>query len=92
MKSNFKPLQFLLDLVGVLLVIAGFIVLPLPIPLGLIMITLGAFILISSSRSAQRAATDARRKHPAFNARLKQLQKKVPRFIERVFTDTDPGG
>ena len=75
---------------GAFLVLTGLIVLPLPIPFGLIMITIGFALLAPYVPLVQRLVTRLRAKHPAMNERLLRHHDRFPPIIRRTIEKTHP--
>lgn len=75
---------------GSTLVVAGLIVLPLPIPFGLIMLTIGFALLAPYIPVVQRLIKFLRRKWPAFDATLRRYRDRFPPVIKRTIDKTHP--
>lgn len=83
-------LPILHQLFGSVLVIAGLIVLPLPIPLGLIMLALGFALLAPYIPAVQRFLTFLRGKWPKLNETLLRYHSKLPPIIRKTIDKTHP--
>lgn len=77
-------------LIGSLLVLSGLLTLPLPIPLGLLMLGGGAVLLAHDSRRIRAWLRRKRDRYPALSERLRWLEGRVPRRASRVLQRTDP--
>jgi len=75
---------------GWILVIVGLIVIPLPIPLGLLMVATGFTVLIPVSRTARRGLRAVRRSLPTFSHHLNRAAIHLPVGLRRVIDTTDP--
>ncbi|ADM08513.1 hypothetical protein PB2503_02172 [Parvularcula bermudensis HTCC2503] len=75
---------------GGLLVMAGFVVLPMPIPLGLIMIALGLAMLAPYFSAVQALVRTIRRKSPVVNDAMVKFKQKCPRVIQITIEKTNP--
>ena len=77
---------------GSTLVVAGLIVLPLPIPFGLIMLTIGFALLAPYIPAVQRLIRHMRTKWPKLNATLLRWRDRLPPVIKRTIDKTHPAG
>lgn len=75
---------------AILLIIAGIIVTPMPIPFGIFMIAIGLAILVSVSESVREYLKRQRKKFPKFSQSLTKIKPKLPMFIRRLLEDTEP--
>lgn len=75
---------------GVLLILMGLVILPLPIPVGLLMIILGVSLIVPAIPALGRFLTRMRRRYPVTSHKLNRISTKLPGFIRRVIRDTDP--
>ena len=75
---------------GSTLVVAGLIVLPLPIPFGLIMLTIGFALLAPYIPAVQRLIRAMRRKWPDLNEKLVRYRDRFPPVIKRTIDKTNP--
>ena len=78
------------QLLGALLVVAGLIVLPLPIPFGLIMLTIGFALLAPYIPFIQRLVRKMRTKWPDLDAQLRRYRDKCPPVIKSTIDKTHP--
>lgn len=77
-------------ILGVILIISGIIILPLPIPFGLAMIIIGLSLLVSHSNFFRTRFKMLRRRFARFSERLNNLKPHLPSFARRMIEDTDP--
>jgi hypothetical protein len=82
--------QLVLRTVGLVLLLAGLVVLPLPLPFGLLMIVTGLVLLIANSVWAAGVLRRARGRSPRLNAGLRRAGGRLPRSLHRVLFATDP--
>ncbi|MEM8937697.1 MAG: PGPGW domain-containing protein [Pseudomonadota bacterium] len=75
---------------GSTLVVAGLIVLPLPIPLGLIMLTIGLALLAPYIPAVQRLIRKLRAKQPLMDQWLRRHKERFPPVIKRTIDKTHP--
>lgn len=78
------------QIAGVFLIVTGLVVLPLPIPLGLIMITLGCALLAPYVPYVQRLIRGMRRKWPQMNAQLLKYRHRLPPIMRKTIDKTTP--
>lgn len=78
------------QVLGTVLILVGLVVLPLPIPLGLIMITVGFALLAPYVPFFQRVVEKMRRKWPNIDATLLKYRDKMPPIIQRTIDKTHP--
>lgn len=75
---------------GSTLVVAGLIVLPLPLPFGLIMLTLGFALLAPYIPAVQRLIKKMRTKWPDLDAALRRYRDRLPPVIRKTIDKTHP--
>lgn len=83
-------LPILHQVFGSTLVVAGLIVLPLPIPLGLIMLTIGFALLAPYIPAVQRFIKFLRVKWPGFDRTLRRYRNRLPPVVRRTIDKTCP--
>ena len=83
-------LPILHQILGSTLVLAGLIVLPLPLPFGLIMLTIGFALLAPYVPAVQRLIKTMRRKWPDLDRQLRKYRDKFPPVIKRTIDKTHP--
>lgn len=77
-------------IIGIILVVSGLVILPLPIPFGLVMIIVGLSLLISHSHYFRILFKKLRRRFMGLSVRLNNLKPHVPEFARKMIEDTDP--
>ncbi len=77
---------------GAMLVLTGLIVLPLPIPFGLIMITIGCALLAPYIPALQHFVRRLRTKYPSLDQSLMRYRSKFPPVIKKTIDKTHPRG
>ncbi|MEM6536684.1 MAG: PGPGW domain-containing protein [Pseudomonadota bacterium] len=75
---------------GAFLVVTGLVVLPLPIPFGLIMITVGCTLLAPYVPAVQRFVRRIRAKNPSINETLMRHRDRCPPIIRKTIDKTHP--
>ncbi len=82
-----KPLLILLALIQI---IVGAIVLPMPIPLGAILMTLGIALLVAQSPFAASQFRRFRHRHLKFDGIVRKIEDRLPSWLAKVLRKTDP--
>ncbi len=82
--------RFFLDLAGLLLIGAGLILLPTPIPFGAILIALGVLLLAIAEESVRSLIRSLREKHPRFDAALRKAKTLLPSTLVETLSKTEP--
>jgi hypothetical protein len=93
MNHRFKlnRLYSLLRLVsGIILILLGIIITPLPIPIGLLLIFIGFMVVAYDSVFLKQKIRNLRKRHPRFSDRLKKLEIYTFFIIRDVLKNTDP--
>lgn len=85
-----RLLQFGQLMLGWVLIVIGLITLPMPFPVGLILLIIGLSILVPANKRVRIWLCKLRRRHPKFDQRLKSMQSKLPKFANRLILLTDP--
>lgn len=78
------------QLFGSTLVVAGLIVLPLPLPFGLIMLTIGFALLAPYIPAVQRLIRWLRSKWPGFDHTMRRHRDRLPPVIKTTIDQTCP--
>lgn len=76
--------------VGILLLLLGILITPLPIPFGLLSILIGLSILVSVVPAVRRWLIVLRRRFKHTSTRLNQLSPRLPAFLRQLIEETDP--
>lgn len=85
-------LPILHQVFGSTLVVAGLIVLPLPLPFGLIMLVIGFALLAPYIPVVQRLVRKMRTKWPNINEMLLRNRDRFPPVIKKTIDKTHPAG
>lgn len=83
-------LPILHQVLGSTLVVTGLIVLPLPLPFGLIMLVIGFALLAPYIPAVQRLIRVMRRKWPQVDSILLRYRHRFPPVIKRTIDKTHP--
>lgn len=84
------PLKYhILLLVGWLFVIVGAITFPLPIPVGLVLLTVGFVILIPNSRTLRRGVIALKKRWPGFREVYYKIRDRLPGQMRRKLDEED---
>ena len=75
---------------GWLLIAVGLIVLPMPLPLGLPLIAIGSWLVLSRSPAMRRRVALLRRRFPVSLGWLRRLVARLPRQLRLLVRRTDP--
>ncbi|MHA7872748.1 MAG: PGPGW domain-containing protein [Hyphococcus sp.] len=78
------------QVLGSTLVVAGLVVLPLPIPFGLIMLTIGFALLAPYIPAVQRLIRKMRTKWPKLDFQLRRYRNRFPAVIRKTIDKTHP--
>ncbi|MCI5044539.1 MAG: hypothetical protein MRY72_07550 [Aquisalinus sp.] len=78
------------QIMGSVLVVAGIVVLPLPIPLGLLMLVIGLALLAPYVIPVQNLVRSLRRKNARLNEQLLRWREKFPPVIQKTIDRTHP--
>ena len=78
------------QVIGSILVVVGMIVLPLPLPFGLIMLTIGFALLAPYIPVVQRLIKTMRTKWPDLDQNLRRHRHRFPPVIKRTIDKTHP--
>ncbi|XKT74340.1 MAG: PGPGW domain-containing protein [Patescibacteria group bacterium UBA2163] len=82
--------RFSLDVFGLTLVAIGLLLFPLPVPVGLLLIALGALVLAISEPWMQRLIKTQRLARPGFESTIRALYKRLPKSLQHIIEVTDP--
>jgi hypothetical protein len=75
---------------GWLLVIGGGILMPLPIPVGLLLLVLGLTLLVRDNRWLRDRLRGLRARYPRLSARLRRAARHCPGWLDRLIEMTEP--
>ncbi len=76
--------------IGWLLVILGAILTPTPVPIGLILLALGLYLVAKESMAMRRAVCWLRRRVPRLSRGMNDLKPRVGRGLRHFIDRTDP--
>ncbi|MGI9520319.1 MAG: hypothetical protein ACR2PG_01605 [Hyphomicrobiaceae bacterium] len=76
--------------VAIMLIGSGFVVFPLPIPFGALMIACGLILLISNSSSVAHWIRMIRRRHRMLDKMIRAAAKRLPDSWRKVLNQTEP--
>jgi hypothetical protein len=79
----------ILLLAGWTLVLAGAVTFPLPIPIGLFLLTVGFAILIPNSRTLRRGVVFLKNKWPGFRSIYYSIRSRLPSSLQRKLDEED---
>lgn len=83
-------LPILHQVAGSTLVVTGLIVLPLPLPFGLIMLVIGFALLAPYIPAVQKLIRQMRRRWPNIDETLRRHRHRFPPVIKRTIDKTHP--
>jgi len=75
---------------ALILIVVGLIVLPMPIPLGAVMIVSGLVLLVSASGTVATRLKLFRRRHVSANKFIQKVEDNLPGSWRRILKKTDP--
>lgn len=75
---------------AIILLLAGAILAPTPIPVGWILILIGLSILVHESKWFRDRLRRLRERYPKFGDKLNQAKRYAPGFARRIIEKTDP--
>jgi hypothetical protein len=83
-------MKILTVIAALALILVGFIVLPMPIPLGALMIVSGLILLISVNAAVASRLKQFRRRHNGANKAIQTIEDNLPKAWKRILRRTDP--
>ena len=75
---------------AIVLIVVGLIVLPMPIPLGAVMVACGLILLISVSATAAWYVRNYRQNHPKADKFVRAAEHRLPKAWRKILERTDP--
>ena len=75
---------------AIVLLLAGAILAPTPLPVGWVLIIIGLSLLLHESKWARNRLRRLRERYPAFGERLNKAKTYAPGFARRLIERTDP--
>lgn len=85
-----RPAILARTVLGIAAVLAGIMLIPLPVPLGLPGIGVGVALLAMDSAPLRRLLQDWRRRYPVASARIRVSAKLLPEGLRRIIDNTEP--
>lgn len=82
--------QIILIVIGWLTVLVGLLIIPLPIPLGLLLIIVGLSILTFQSQYLRGRIRQLRRRYGHFSMNVKRLTPRLPKLLRQAVEMTEP--
>lgn len=82
--------RILLDILAIALILSGAVILPLPIPIGLILLVAGIVVLIISEDWARAWARKLRSRNERIDQLFKHIEKYAPPFVAEAIRRTEP--
>tara|TARA_R110002073_G_scaffold29006_14_gene91614 strand:- start:997 stop:1260 length:264 start_codon:yes stop_codon:yes gene_type:complete len=82
----------LYKLLGILLILAGLPLFWTPVPIGLVLITIGLALVIANSNSMRAMMRRQRARHDGLDRWLKKAEKIIPHPFDRILEQTDAPG
>ena len=76
--------------VAIVILLAGTVLAPTPIPLGWVLIIIGLSMLVHESKWVRNRLRRLRERYPGFGARLNKAKQYAPGFARRLIERTDP--
>lgn len=78
------------QILAVVLILAGLVIFPLPIPFGAALIAVGLTVLIGNSQTFAAFLWARRVRHPRVHELLNTLEDRMPTGIRRILERSDP--
>ena len=83
-------MSVLVKVLGAILVLAGLALSWSPIPLGIILIPIGAAMIVATSSNAQKWLRTRRKNNPKLDRWMGKMQRKAPDKVSKPLEDTVP--
>lgn len=77
---------------GLVVLLAGVIVLPTPLPLGLPLLALGAALVLTASPAMRQHFKAWRSRNPHVCARLQAMERNMPKWLRKALEETRGSG
>lgn len=77
-------------MLGFILVVSGLIIMPMPIPFGLILIIIGLSVLISVLPQLKHQLRSLRQRYPKCSDQVQRTRRYLPQFARPLLDETDP--
>jgi len=82
-------MPILYQFLGVLLILVGLPLFWTPLPVGLVLIAIGAALILSNSERARIWMRERRRRHPRLDALMLKAERVTPHPFDRILKQTD---
>lgn len=89
-KKGSVMINLIYRILGSLMIIAGVPLFFMPVPFGALLIATGSFFLVGSSRRFAQFVKKCRHRFPNFNKLFVRICSKMPGFIQKQLSKTDP--
>jgi hypothetical protein len=83
-----RVVRFVLVLVGLLIILAGVLIAPLPGPMGLPIVVVGLMVVLRNSFKARRQFVRFQRAHPRVVFPLRRLLRREPEVVQVAWQQT----
>ena len=83
-------MKLILSIIGILLILVGIVLVPLPIPFGLILIFLGTLLLVTVNSAARKIVKSLRRRWKWLDRLLDRAAEKLPHDVAEPVEATKP--
>ena len=83
-------MKLVYQIFAVILILAGLVIFPLPIPFGAALIAIGLTVLIGNSRAFAAFLRARRVRHPRVHELFNTLEDRMPTGIRRILERSDP--
>ncbi|NJM35254.1 MAG: hypothetical protein HC850_11690 [Rhodomicrobium sp.] len=84
--------KLILSAIGIVIIVIGLIIFPMPIPFGAFLILLGCALLVSSSETAAHLLKRLRARYSRLNGFIAMLEARSPGVLARALRRTAPDG
>ncbi|TRO96212.1 hypothetical protein FKB34_05785 [Glycocaulis profundi] len=85
-------MSILIKILGVILLLVGLALSWSPIPLGILLIPVGAAMIVATSSHAQKWLRGRRENNPKFDRWMGKMQRKAPDKVSSALEGTEPRG
>ena len=85
-------MKLILFLIGIVMILVGLVLFPLPLPLGWIFLIIGTVLVVSTNKTAKKLLKKARRKWSWLDKIFEKTGKIIPKRFRKEIEETDPNG
>jgi len=78
------------EIISILFILAGFLLVPLPVPLGIIFIVIGFALLVTEDQHVANWVREIRGANPDLERKVEQIKGRLPENLREPFSKTDP--